>query len=186
MVALAAVLLLVVGVAIFLATKALVADGDAEEATTAAPRSPRSVAGSSSVDAGPDQESTECGEVATTDAYGNPLPAIEPLVRGIHDAACRRDFPALLPFMADSFGYAGYPKQDVVAEWERQGSDGLLLQTLAETLEMRAVGDQGGWYFCHPGGAVAVFARGTYDRPGMWSDFDLTRTRIPTACERAA
>jgi hypothetical protein len=127
--------------------------------------------------------SIECGEIATTSAHGYPLGELEPLVRGIHDAACRGDYAGLLPFMETTFNST--PREEAVAEWEREDSDRRILQTLAETLEVPPVGDQGGQYFCHPDGAVAVFPRGTITHPGMWSMFDLVGQDRPAACDGA-
>jgi hypothetical protein len=102
-------------------------------------------------------------------------------VRGIHDAACRRDYAGLLPYMESSFN--GVARQEVVVEWEREDFDGLILRAVAQTLEIPPVGDQGGTYFCHPDGPVAIFPRGTITQPGMWSEFDLTGRERPPACE---
>lgn len=176
-------LVIVAGFLLFLATKSLVGGDGAQEAVST-PSSSVPVTKPSNVRAGTSASGPplmKCGEVATTDAFGNLLGALEPLVRGIHDAACHRDYSGLLPYMEDSFG--GFPKEDVVAGWQRQDTDSALLRTLAETLETQAFADQGGQYFCHPSGAVTVFARGTIDRPGKWSDFDPTGHRLPGLCE---
>ena len=175
---LGAPLVIMAGFLVFLATKSLVGHSSGQEAVPP-PASSVLVTKSSTSTSGPPPMT--CGAVATTDTSGNPLGELEPLVRGIHDAACHRDYSGLLPHMEDSFGE--FPKEDVVAGWQRQDRDGALLRTLAQTLETQPVGDQGGHYFCHRNGAVAVFARGTLDRPGKWSDFDPTGHRLPGLCE---
>ncbi|WP_433261892.1 hypothetical protein ACQPZF_28055 [Actinosynnema sp. CS-041913] len=108
-----------------------------------------------------------CGTVAGTDADGRPLPAgaLDQAVR-VHDAACRRDFDALLAEMDTPFG--NEPPEQAVAALRADPGEVVLL---AQTLEAPAAVDQGGLFFCHPGGAAAVFARGTLDRPGKWSAF---------------
>lgn len=166
----AAIGLVAVGFGVFFLTRTLVAN-DAQEA------SPTPISTAEEI------PTFECGEAATTDAYGNPLGALEPLVHGIHDAACRRDYAGLLPFMESSFNSTS--KEEAVAEWEREDHDGHILQVLAATLETPPVGDQGGQYFCHSDGAVAVFPRGTITRPGMWSFFDLAGQERFAACGAA-
>lgn len=181
---LAVPLVLVAGFLLFLAVQALVSGADGQKAAPA-PRNPSPVTEGGTTAAATAEQApppVKCGEVAPTDAYGNPLGHLEPLARGIHDAACRGDYSGLLPYMEDSFG--GFPKEDVVVGWARQDSDRELLRTLAETLETPPVGDQGGHYFCHPDGAFAGFARGTVTRPGRWTEFGLGVEPAPPACAR--
>lgn len=166
----AAIGLVAVGFGVFFLTRTLITN-DAQET----PPTPISSA--------EEMPTIECGEAATTDAYGNPLGALEPLVHGIHDAACWRDYAGLLPYMEGSFNSTS--KEEAVAEWEREDHDGHILQVVAETFEIPPVGDQGGQYFCHPGGAAAVLARGTITRPGMWSVFDLAGQERFAACGAA-
>ncbi len=182
----AAVTLAAVGFGVFFLTRTLVAN-DVQEAP---PTSDGTTAEAGNVTTTPvstadEIPAFECGEAATTDAYGNPLGALQPLVDGIHDAACRHDYAGLLPYMESSFNFNSTPKEEVVAEWEREDHDGHVLQVVAEAFETPPVGDQGGQYFCHPDGAVAVIARGTITRPGLWSSFDLAGQERPAACEAA-
>jgi hypothetical protein len=180
----AAVALVAVGFGVFFLTRTLVAnDTQGAPPTSGEPRSEVGNSTTTPISTVEEIPAFECGEAVTTDAYGNPLGALEPLVGGIHDAACRHDYTGLLPYMESSFNSTS--KEEAVAEWEREDHDGHILQVVAETFETPPVGDQGGQYFCHPDGAVAVFARGTITRPGLWSAFDLAGQERPVACEAA-
>ena len=122
----------------------------------------------------------KCGKVATKTIHGGSLQGLTPLVRGIHDAACHRDYAALSRYMEDRFGDSS--KKTVVAGWKRHNADGTVLQSIVETLENPPSEDQGGWTFCSPDGAVLIIARGYPASPGVWSDFDPTGDRLPVSC----
>jgi hypothetical protein len=179
----AAPLLIAAGFLIFLLTTRVVGGGGQDPAASTTTR-PRPTVTETARDKTTTQTTTEpiaCGTAVTTDVGGEPIGVAE-LVRGIHDAACRGVYSELLPFMDDSFG--GFPKAEVVDGWMTQDPDGDMLATLAQSLETPALADQGGNYYCHPNGAVVVFSRGTYDRPGGWGDFDPSGRRLPM-CEGA-
>ncbi|GAB1512561.1 hypothetical protein JCM33774_46030 [Actinophytocola sp. KF-1] len=180
----AAVTLVAIGFGVFFLTRTLVAN-DAREVPATSHETEPEVGNSTATPISTAEESPnfKCGGAVTTDAYGNPLGPLEPLVQGIHSAACRGDYASLLPYMENSFNST--PKEEVVAEWEREDHGSHILQVVAETFEVPPVGDQGGQYFCHPDGAVAVIARGTISRPGLWSAFDPTGQERPAACEAA-
>jgi hypothetical protein len=124
-----------------------------------------------------------CGPVTTTDLTGHPLSEgfLGP-VRAVHDAACHRDYAALAGLMDDPFG----TRSAEAALAELRANDGAPLTILAQTLESAAIADQGGLTYCHPHGAIAVFARGTPDHQGKLTDFSLTGNNPMTeACYEA-
>jgi hypothetical protein len=112
-----------------------------------------------------------CGPLTTTDLDGHPLADgfLAP-ARAVHDAACHRDYAALGRLMDNPFG----TRSPAEALTELRANDGAPLTVLAQTLESTAVADQGGLTYCHPHGAIAVFARGTPDHQGKLTDFTLT------------
>ncbi|WP_146060440.1 hypothetical protein [Amycolatopsis sp. CA-128772] len=112
-----------------------------------------------------------CGPVTTADSTGRPLDErlLTP-VRAAHDAACHRDYAALARLMDRPFG----TRSPDAALAELRENDGAPLTILAQTLEVPALADQGGLTYCHPHGAIAVFARGTPDHQGKLTDFTLT------------
>ncbi|MET8847931.1 hypothetical protein [Amycolatopsis sp. NPDC004625] len=124
-----------------------------------------------------------CGTVTTADLTGQPLDEgqLGP-VRAVHDAACHRDYAALARLMDDPFG----TRSPDAALAELRANDGAPLTILAQTLEVAALADQGGLTYCHPHGAIAVFARGTPDHQGKLTDFTLTGTNpMAEACYEA-
>ena len=92
------------------------------------------------------------------------------VVAAVHDAACRRDYDGLLAAMEVPFG----TRSPAEALGELRTDDGVPLVVLAQTLETAPISGQGGLIYCHPHGAIAIFARGTLDRPGRWTSFTLT------------
>jgi hypothetical protein len=110
------------------------------------------------------------------------LARLEPVVVALHDAACRGDYEALLPHMSDPFGSPLLPKEAAIGVWPARIPDGDPLAVLAETLETPVHGDQGGQFFCHPDGAIAVFARPIGEQPQLLSDFDPTGQTLPNMC----
>ncbi|EWM19765.1 hypothetical protein [Kutzneria sp. 744] len=116
-----------------------------------------------------------CGTVAPADASGSPLPApVLGEVTTVHKAACQHDFSTL----ASQFD-AGPHGQSIAELRERDGAE---LAILAQTLETPARADQGGWVYCHPHGAVAIFARGTNTHPGTWSFFSVAGNDPGSSC----
>jgi hypothetical protein len=91
-------------------------------------------------------------------------------VRAVHEAACHRDYAALARLMDDPFG----TRSPGAALAELRADDGAPLTILAQTLEGTAIVDQGGLTYCHPHGAIAVFARGIPGHQGKLTDFTLT------------
>ena len=169
-------LILATGFLVFLLTTHIVGGDETESAAPPASDTTRS-----SMTTEVEPKPVACGTATTTYSGGEPI-GVADLVSDIHDAACRGDYAALLPLMDETFG--GFPKQEVVDGWMTQDSGGDVARTLAQTLETPALGSQGGDYFCHPDGAVAVFSRGTYDTPGSWSDYDPSGRRL-RLCEDA-
>lgn len=168
-------MLAALGFAVYQGTKTLIASDVDEQHSSAA---------SSTAAAPSTPPGGKCGVVPTTDQNGRPLlHRLEPTVLAIHDAACRHDYQALIPHMAPVFGPTMASREQVIATWQAEDPDGGWLDVLAETLETPIRGGQGGAWFCHPDGAVAVFPRGTVDRPGMWSDFDPTGHRLSSTCQ---
>jgi hypothetical protein len=112
-----------------------------------------------------------CGPVTTAGLDGHPLgeQLLAP-VRAVHEAACHRDYAALARLMDNPFG----TRSADAALAELRANDGAPLTILAQTLEATAIADQGGLTYCHPHGAIAVFARGTPDHQGKLTDFTLT------------
>lgn len=114
-----------------------------------------------------------CQPVATSDEAGDPVnPFFLNQVRVVHDAACQRDYDALAEQMDEKFN--GSTPNQVIAEWRRAGAFDVRLEALAETLEVKGTLTHGGLLFCHPNGGVAVFGRGTINRPGKWTSFDIS------------
>jgi hypothetical protein len=113
----------------------------------------------------------QCAAIKTTDATGASLrDSAVALVATAHDAACRRDYDGLLAVMETPFG----TRSPAEALGELRADDGAPLVVLAQTLETAPISDQGGLIYCHPHGAIAIFARGTLDRPGRFTSFTLT------------
>lgn len=133
--------------------------------------------------AAPSPLTPPCGAVTTTDDQNIAIPdAVLTQVTAVHDAACRRDYDQLLTMMDTPFG----DRQPAEALVELRANDGAPLTILTQTLEVNPIIGQGGLVYCHPHGAVAVFARGTLSRPGMWTDFSLvSNTTAADDCLRA-
>lgn len=182
--------LLAGGFGVFLITKYLVQDTGAAAAqpapeSTAATVSTTESAAETSTSTTPTTPAVapiKCGAVATASVNGGSIESLSPIVRGIHDAACARDYVGLLGYMEEDFG--GLPRKDVVAGWKRHDADGTVLQAMAEALESQPVVDQGGYTFCSPGGAVLSIARGLVDHPALWSGFDPTGKQLPGCAGR--
>lgn len=119
----------------------------------------------------PSQITPACGPVTTVDRTGRPVDVDTlGLVRVVHEAACHQDYETLAELMDHPFGTrtAG----EAVAELRANG--GAPLTILAQTLEAAAIADQGGLIYCHPHGAIAIFARGTSEHQWKFTDFSLT------------
>lgn len=113
----------------------------------------------------------QCATVKTTDSTGASLvDSFLTKVTTVHEAACRRDYDGLLAMMESPFGTR--PPSEALDEL--RADDGAPLIVLAQTLETAPISGQGGLIYCHPHGAVAIFARGTLDRPGRWTSFTRT------------
>jgi hypothetical protein len=170
---------LAIGFVFFQVTRNLVQNPGAQPANgvaaTIAPTTGSAAAANTPLDT-PAATPIKCGAVAAKTVYGGSLQPISPLLRGIHDAACHRDYVGLLGYMENPFG--SHPKKDVVAGWKLHDVDGTVLQALAEALENQPVVDQGGYTFCSPDGAVLIIGRGVSDHPGTWSGFDLTGDQL--------
>lgn len=169
--------LLVLGVVCFFVAKSLVASETTPDRRTAAPTStaPSTESPTDSIKTpSPSPSPTQSVRLCRTTPVSSGLYLLEPTVVALHDAACRGAFEDLLPNMSDPFGAPLVPKEEAIDAWtaESPGSDPLAL--LAETLETPVRGYQGGQYFCHPAGAVAMFARPIGDQPTLLSDFDPT------------
>ncbi|HEX5406845.1 MAG TPA: hypothetical protein VFX16_31610 [Pseudonocardiaceae bacterium] len=121
-----------------------------------------------------------CGTVLPTDSTGAPVPApVLDEVVAVHAAACRHDFSALTSELDGTFD-GGRSSGAVMSELrDRNGAE---LVILAQTLETSAQADQGGWVYCHPHGAVAIFSRGTTTHPATWSLFSVTGDNPGTYC----
>jgi hypothetical protein len=119
-----------------------------------------------------DPEPTACGSVRTRTSTGDPLPKVMfTEVVAVHDAACRRDYAALVAHAEAQF--TGTPLTELRAD------GGAPMKVVAETLETRGIMDQGGLKYCHPRAGVAYFPRGTLTIAGKWSGFSLTDTCEP-------
>jgi hypothetical protein len=132
----------------------------------------------------PPATTPSCSTAKTTDRTGQPIPeSMLAQVTAVHDAACRRDYDSLLQLMDDPFS-TGKPSNALDALRVNYGAP---LTIIAQTLETPAISDQGGLVYCHPNGAVVVFARGTLSHPGKWTAFALTGDgAIARECENAA
>ncbi|MEV4053488.1 hypothetical protein AB0J55_20040 [Amycolatopsis sp. NPDC049688] len=119
----------------------------------------------------PPRDASECGAITMTDRTGHALDEqlLAP-VAAVHHAACQGDYEALAEWMDNPFG----TRSADAALAELRANDGAPLTILAQTLEATAIADQGGLTYCHPHGAIAVFARGTPDHQGKLTDFTLT------------
>ncbi|MDQ7807577.1 hypothetical protein Q5425_27900 [Amycolatopsis sp. A133] len=112
-----------------------------------------------------------CGSVATTDVAGNAVnDALLTPVRSVHDAACRRDYSGVSRLMDRPFG----SRTPEAAVAELQADNGASLTILTQTLEVAAIADQGGLIYCHPHGAIAIFARETSEHQSKLTDFAIT------------
>jgi hypothetical protein len=97
------------------------------------------------------------------------------VVEPVHQAACARDFTALVRLLGggrpadfSTEECSGCTAGDIVAMWrDEYGFDPA---SLARLLETPPVVDQGGLTY-RRGDTVAVFARGTTDLPAQWSAF---------------
>jgi hypothetical protein len=118
----------------------------------------------------PSQVTPACGPVMTVDQTGQPI-AVDTLglVRVVHEAACHHDYDTLAELMDHPFGTR--TADEAIAELRT--NDGAPLTILAQTLEAAAIADQGGLIFCHPHGAIAIFARGTSEHQWKFTDFSL-------------
>jgi hypothetical protein len=118
----------------------------------------------------PAPASRACQAVSDTDSSGQPLPTFYlDQVQAVHDAACRRDFDALAQQMDTPF--QGRTPAELAAQWRQAGPGDPRIDALTTTLEGKGMLTQGGLVFCHTNGGVAIFGRGTNDRPGKWTDF---------------
>jgi hypothetical protein len=100
-------------------------------------------------------------------------------VRAVHDAACHRDYSGVSRLMDRPFGSRS-PEEALT---ELQADNGAALTILAQTLEVTAIADQGGLVYCHPDGAIAIFARGTSVHQSKLVNFALTGdTPAKAAC----
>jgi hypothetical protein len=119
----------------------------------------------------PSQVAPTCGPVTAVDRTGRPV-EVETLglVRVVHEAACQHDYETLADLMDHPFGTR--TADEAIAEL--RANDGAPLTILAQTLEAAAVADQGGLIYCHPHGAIAIFARGTSEHQWKFTDFSLT------------
>jgi hypothetical protein len=108
-----------------------------------------------------------CGSVRKTTSDGDPVPEVMLTeVVAVHDAACRRDYAALVAHAETQF--TGTPLTELRAD------GGAPMRVVAETLETTGIMDQGGLKYCHPRAGVAYFPRGTLTIAGKWSGFSLT------------
>jgi hypothetical protein len=119
----------------------------------------------------PSQVTPTCGAVTAVDRTGRPV-EVETLglVRVVHEAACRHDYETLADLMDLPFGTR--TADQAIAEL--RANDGAPLTILTQTLETAAIADQGGLIYCHPHGAIAIFARGTSEHQWKFTDFSLT------------
>ncbi|MFG1646948.1 hypothetical protein ACGFMK_42285 [Amycolatopsis sp. NPDC049252] len=119
----------------------------------------------------PPQITPTCGPVTTVDQAGRPVDVDTlGLVRVVHEAACQHDYETLAELMDHPFGTR--TADEAIAEL--RANDGAPLTILAQTLETAAIADQGGLSYCHPHGAIAIFARGTSEHQWKFTDFSLT------------
>ncbi|MEV7094238.1 hypothetical protein AB0M80_15535 [Amycolatopsis sp. NPDC051045] len=119
----------------------------------------------------PSQITPTCGPVTAVDRTGRPL-EVETLglVRVVHEAACHHDYETLADLMDHPFGTR--TADEAIAEL--RANDGASLTILTQTLEAAAIAGQGGLIYCHPHGAIAIFARGTSEHQWKFTDFSLT------------
>jgi hypothetical protein len=119
----------------------------------------------------PPQVTPACGPVTAVDQTGRLVDdETLGLVRVVHEAACQHDYETLAELMDHPFGTR--TADEAVAEL--RANDGAPLTILAQTLEAAAIADQGGLIYCHPHGAIAIFARGTSEHQWKFTDFSLT------------
>jgi hypothetical protein len=167
--------LLVLGVVCFVGAKSLVEGESAPDQQAVEPTRTSTDSSGTSTDTLPPPSlpsPTRPVEQCRNTQLSPGLALLEPTIAALHDAACRGDFDALLSHMSDPFGSQQVPKEEAVSVWTAELPGGDPLGLLAETLETPVHGDQGGQFFCHPKGAVAVFARPLNDQPSLLTDFD--------------